>query len=86
MDGFDHRAIGRLRAGRQRRLADRGIQVRLFFRAENRRSGPAFERHQRQLLFYCHLWRPLGNSPVAAALVYVDLAGGEEMPRGCQIR
>ena len=45
---------------------------------ENRRSGPAFESHQRQLLIYCHLWRRLGNSPVSGVLVYVDLAGGGE--------
>jgi DNA excision repair protein ERCC-2 len=47
---------------------------------ESRRSGAAFERHQRQVLFYCHLWRHLGNSPVSASLVYVDLAGGGETP------
>ena len=47
---------------------------------DSRRSGPAFERHQRQLLFYCHLWRQLGNTPVSAMLVYVDLAGGGETP------
>jgi DNA excision repair protein ERCC-2 len=47
---------------------------------EGRRSGPAFERHQRQLLFYCHLWRQLGNSPVSGLLIYVDLAGGGETP------
>jgi len=47
---------------------------------ESRRSGAAFERHQRQLLFYCLMWRQLGNSPVSAALVYVDLAGGGETP------
>jgi DNA excision repair protein ERCC-2 len=47
---------------------------------ESRRSGPAFASHQRQLLFYCHLWRQLGNSPVSGALVYVDLAGGGETP------
>jgi DNA excision repair protein ERCC-2 len=45
---------------------------------EGRRSGPLFESHQRQLLFYCHLWRRLGNFPVEGALVYVDLAGGGE--------
>jgi hypothetical protein len=47
---------------------------------ESRRSGVAFERHQRQVLIYCHLWRQLGNSPVAAMLIYVDLAGGGETP------
>ena len=47
---------------------------------ESRRSGAAFERHQRQLLFYCHLWRQLGHSPVSAVLIYVDLAGGGETP------
>ena len=47
---------------------------------ESRRSGAAFERHQRQVLFYCHLWRQLGNTPVAAMLIYVDLAGGGETP------
>jgi DNA excision repair protein ERCC-2 len=45
---------------------------------ESRRSSGSFERHQRQLLIYCHLWRLLGNTPVTAALVYVDLASGEE--------
>jgi DNA excision repair protein ERCC-2 len=45
---------------------------------ESRRSGGGFDRHQRQLLIYCHLWRMLGNSPVSAALIYVDLAGGGE--------
>jgi DNA excision repair protein ERCC-2 len=47
---------------------------------ESRRSSAAFERHQRQLLFYCHLWRQLGNSPISALLIYVDLAGGGETP------
>jgi DNA excision repair protein ERCC-2 len=51
-----------------------------YFPAQERlRSGAAFQRHQRQLLFYCHLWRQLGNSPVSASLVYVDLADGGEM-------
>ena len=47
---------------------------------ESRRSSAGFERHQRQLLFYCHLWQRLGNSPVSGLLVYVDLAGGGETP------
>jgi DNA excision repair protein ERCC-2 len=47
---------------------------------ESRRTGSQFECHQRQVLFYCHLWRQLGHSPVAAALVYVDLADGQETP------
>ncbi len=46
---------------------------------EIRRSGGAFERHQRQLLIYCHLWTQLGNTPVNGSLVYVDLASGEEV-------
>lgn len=50
-----------------------------YFPSDNRRS-PAFESHQRQLLFYCHLWLRLGNSPVTGRLVYVDLAGGAETP------
>ncbi len=45
---------------------------------ETRRSGGAFERHQRQVLLYCHLWERLGNGPVTGALVYVDLASGRE--------
>ena len=45
---------------------------------ESRRSSAGFGRHQRQVLFYCHLWRSLGHAPVAASLVYVDLAGGAE--------
>jgi DNA excision repair protein ERCC-2 len=49
---------------------------------ESRRSSPAFERHQRQLLFYCHLWSQLGNSPVTGALIYVDLAGAGETAIG----
>ncbi len=46
--------------------------------AEIRRSGGAYERHQRQLLLYCHMWARLGHAPVAGALVYVDLASGGE--------
>ncbi|MEO5804730.1 MAG: DEAD/DEAH box helicase, partial [Verrucomicrobiota bacterium] len=42
--------------------------------------GPSFERHRRQLLIYCHLWRQLGHSPVNGALVYVDIATGKECP------
>jgi DNA excision repair protein ERCC-2 len=49
-----------------------------FPTTENRRADPAFERHQRQLLLYCHLWRKLGHAPISAALVYVDLASGAE--------
>jgi DNA excision repair protein ERCC-2 len=45
---------------------------------ETRRGGAAFARHQRQLLFYCDLWRRLGHSPVRGSLIYVDLASGEE--------
>jgi DNA excision repair protein ERCC-2 len=45
---------------------------------ETRRAGAAFERHQCQLLTYCDLWRRLGHDPVGGALVYVDLATGEE--------
>lgn len=47
---------------------------------ESRRTSASFERHQRQLLIYCHLWRQLGNSPVSGLLIYVDLAGGGETP------
>jgi DNA excision repair protein ERCC-2 len=52
---------------------------------ETRRAGAAFARHQRQLLFYCELWRRLGHSPVSGRLVYVDLASGEEsvIPAAC---
>jgi len=46
--------------------------------SEIRRTGGTFERHQRQLLLYCHLWARLGNAPVSGALVYVDLATGRE--------
>jgi len=45
---------------------------------ETRRAGAAFARHQRQLLFYCDLWRRLGHSPVRGRLIYVDLASGDE--------
>lgn len=45
---------------------------------ESRRANASFERHQRQVLFYCLMWQRLGNQPVAAALVYVDLAGAGE--------
>jgi DNA excision repair protein ERCC-2 len=45
---------------------------------ETRRAGAAFARHQRQLLFYCDLWRRLGHAPVHGRLIYVDLASGEE--------
>ncbi len=48
--------------------------------AEIRRVGGVFDRHQRQLLIYCHLWTRLGHSPVSGALVYVDLASGAETP------
>jgi DNA excision repair protein ERCC-2 len=48
--------------------------------ADARRGDAAFERHRRQLLIYCHLWRRLGNAPVSGALVYLDLATGEEFP------
>jgi DNA excision repair protein ERCC-2 len=41
-------------------------------------SSSVMERHKAQLLMYCHLWARLGNSPVAGALIYVDLASGEE--------
>ena len=42
--------------------------------------GPNFERHRRQLLIYCHLWRQLGHSPVRGALVYLDIATRKEFP------
>jgi DNA excision repair protein ERCC-2 len=41
-------------------------------------SGAVMERHKLQLLIYCHLWGRMGNSPVSAALIYVDLATDEE--------
>jgi DNA excision repair protein ERCC-2 len=41
-------------------------------------SGSVLDSHQRQLRIYCHLWRRMGNSPVAGSLIYVDLASGEE--------
>ncbi|MGA2748079.1 MAG: ATP-dependent DNA helicase [Verrucomicrobiota bacterium] len=41
-------------------------------------STGMLDAHQRQLLIYCLLWRRRGNAPVSGALVYVDLATGEE--------
>jgi DNA excision repair protein ERCC-2 len=41
-------------------------------------SDAVMEAHKLQLLIYCHLWDRLGNSPVSGALIYVDLATGEE--------
>jgi DNA excision repair protein ERCC-2 len=41
-------------------------------------SGAVMERHKLQLLIYCHLWGRMGNAPVSGALIYVDLATGEE--------
>ena len=41
-------------------------------------SGSVLESHERQLRIYCHLWRRMGNAPVAGSLIYVDLASGEE--------
>jgi DNA excision repair protein ERCC-2 len=41
-------------------------------------SGAVMERHKTQLLVYCHLWGRMGNAPVSGALIYVDLATGEE--------
>ncbi len=40
--------------------------------------GLSFERHRRQLLIYCHLWRQRGHTPVSGALVYVDIATEKE--------
>ena len=51
-----------------------------FPTADMRRSDGAFERHQRQLLIYCHLWRRLGHASVTGALVYLDLATAAEFP------
>ncbi len=48
--------------------------------AHVRPFGQSFERHCRQLLIYCHLWRQLGHSPIFGSLVYVDLATGKEFP------
>ncbi len=44
-----------------------------------RLSGHALERDRRQLLGYCYLWRRLGHPRVSGALVYVDIATGEEI-------
>lgn len=40
--------------------------------------GPSFERHRRQLLIYCHLWRALGHGPITGALIYVDITTEKE--------
>jgi DNA excision repair protein ERCC-2 len=46
---------------------------------ELRRSGPAFERHRKQLMVYCHGWKCLQRcSAVSGRLVYVDIGSGEE--------
>ncbi len=42
-------------------------------------SSHAIERDRRQLLGYCYLWRRLGHLKVSGALVYVDIATGEEI-------
>jgi DNA excision repair protein ERCC-2 len=42
-------------------------------------SSHAIERDRRQLLGYCFLWRRLGHLQVSGALVYVDIATGEEI-------
>ncbi len=42
-------------------------------------SSHAIERDRRQLLGYCYLWRRLGHLQVSGALVYVDIATGEEI-------
>jgi len=42
-------------------------------------SGYGFERDRRQLLSYCYLWRRLGHPRVSGALVFVDIATGEEV-------
>ncbi|HEU5251208.1 MAG TPA: DEAD/DEAH box helicase, partial [Thermoanaerobaculia bacterium] len=44
-----------------------------------RLSGYGVERDRRQLLGYCYLWRRLGHPRVSGALVYVDIATGEEI-------
>jgi DNA excision repair protein ERCC-2 len=44
-----------------------------------RSSGYGVERDRRQLLGYCYLWRRLGHPHVSGALVYVDIATGEEL-------
>jgi DNA excision repair protein ERCC-2 len=41
-------------------------------------SGSVMESHQRQLQIYCCMWHRMGHAPVSGALVYVDLATGEE--------
>ncbi len=50
------------------------------FSAEGfRLPAHALERDRRQLLAYCYLWRRLGHPRVSGALVYVDIATGEEI-------
>lgn len=44
-----------------------------------RLTGYGVERDRRQLLGYCYLWRRLGHPHVTGALVYVDIASGEEV-------
>lgn len=44
-----------------------------------RLSGYGIDRDRRQLVGYCYLWRRLGHPHVAGALVYVDIATGEEI-------
>jgi DNA excision repair protein ERCC-2 len=58
--------------------ADDGWLVEEFKSSYLPGSGSVMESHQRQLEIYCHLWRRMGNFPVAGSLVYVDLASGEE--------
>ncbi len=50
------------------------------FSAEGfRLPAHALERDRQQLLGYCYLWRRLGHLRVSGALVYVDIATGEEI-------
>jgi DNA excision repair protein ERCC-2 len=44
-----------------------------------RPSGYGVERDRRQLLGYCYLWRRMGHPRVSGALVYVDIATGDEI-------
>jgi DNA excision repair protein ERCC-2 len=55
-----------------------GWLVEEFKSAYRAGSGAVLERHRLQLLIYCHLWERMGHSPVSGALIYVDLATGEE--------
>ena len=80
LDGPDHWPARRLRAGRQGRLADRGIQVCVF----SSTGKPPLRRGLRMPSTAAFVLLPyvasVGQLPRLAALVYVDLAGGGETP------